>query len=85
VVCNVTAELLPSEEAARTLLVQQLTSSVRWVETLRRLAELGAMRFLEFGSGTVLTGLLGRTLEGVRGACVHDPESLAAVLVEEAA
>jgi [acyl-carrier-protein] S-malonyltransferase len=76
VVCNVTAEVLPNALAARDLLVQQVTAPVRWVETLERLRALGAARFIEFGSGSVLTGLVGRTLDGVPATAVVDAASL---------
>lgn len=80
VVCNVTADALGDAEDARTLLARQVTSSVRWVESLERLRDLGATRFLEFGSGSVLTGLLSRTLPDAAGASVSTPAELEAVL-----
>jgi [acyl-carrier-protein] S-malonyltransferase len=80
VVCNVTADLLPNAGAARELLVQQVTAPVRWVETLERLQGLGATRFVEFGAGNVLTGLVGRTLDGVRAQAVTDAATLRAAL-----
>jgi len=79
VVSNVTAEPVVEPDVARRLLVEQLTSPVRWVDGVRRLRRLGATRFLEIGPGNVLTGLLRRidrdaegealgTAEAVRGA-----------------
>ncbi|MBA2666926.1 MAG: ACP S-malonyltransferase [Trueperaceae bacterium] len=76
VVCNVTADVLPDAHAARDLLVRQVTAPVRWVETLERLRTLGATRYVEFGSGTVLAGLVARTLPGADVASVHDMASL---------
>lgn len=76
-VANVTADLVADPEVARGLLLEQVTAPVRWVETLERLHALGARRFLEFGSGAVLTGLVGRTLEGVAARAVTDPTSVA--------
>lgn len=80
VVCNVTAAELPGATAAAGLLVEQVTAPVRWVECVRELGTLGATRFIEFGSGKVLTGLLERILPGADGRAVTDPESLAAAL-----
>ncbi len=80
IVCNVTADLLESGSAAPELLVRQVTAPVRWVASLERLHGLGGRRFLEFGSGKVLTGLIGRTLEGVRALAVTDPDSLSEAL-----
>ncbi len=75
-VANVSADLVPDVEVERRLLVEQITAPVRWTETLRRLADLGVTRFVEFGSGTVLTGLVARTLEGATAVAVVDPASL---------
>ncbi len=46
-------------------LLAALTRPVRWRETVLRLRELGASRFLESGPGEVLTGLVRRTIEGI--------------------
>lgn len=78
VIANVSAREIASGAQARALLVEQVTAPVRWVETLERLYALGVRRFVEFGSGNVLTGLVGRTLSGVQALAVDDPESLRA-------
>ena len=75
-VCNVTAELLKSAEDAPELLERQVTAPVRWLESVRRLQALGARRYLEFGSGAVLTGLLNRILEQPDARAVVDMKSL---------
>ena len=75
-VANVSADLVEDVEIERRLLLEQITAPVRWVETLERLASLGATRFFEFGSGAVLTGLVGRTLS--------DPAISARAIVDRA-
>lgn len=80
VVCNVTADLLPSAAAAADLLVQQVTAPVRWTQSVEKLVELGVDRFLEFGSGSVLAGLIERIAPGASAASIGDPESLAVAL-----
>lgn len=60
VVSNVTAEPVSDPEAARRLLVRQLTSPVRWTACMRTLIGAGVDRFIELGPGAVLTGLLKR-------------------------
>jgi [acyl-carrier-protein] S-malonyltransferase len=60
IVSNVTAHPVSDAETARDLLVQQLTSAVRWSYAIRTMLELGVTRFLEVGTGKVLTGMLKR-------------------------
>jgi [acyl-carrier-protein] S-malonyltransferase len=60
----------------RPFLIQQVASPVRWTDCMERLQREGASAFLEVGPGRVLTGLLKRTLDGVRGHSVEDPASL---------
>ena len=57
---NVTA--LPSSDPAviRENLLKQLTSPVRWTQTVRNMVADGADHFLEIGPGTVLQGLVHR-------------------------
>lgn len=80
IVCNVTAAPLTDVGDAPRLLTEQVTGSVRWVESVRRLALLGAERFVEFGSGEVLAGLVRRILPDVEVHSVQDPASLAEAL-----
>lgn len=80
IVSNVTAEPLSGPDAAAELLTKQVTASVRWVESVERLGALGVDRYLEFGSGNVLAGLIARVSSSVQTASVTDPESLAAAL-----
>ena len=80
VVSNVTANLHDDAGAIAGLLERQVTSPVRWVDSLQRLHALGVRRFVEFGSGKVLTGLVARTLEGVEAQAVNDRASLSQAL-----
>jgi malonyl CoA-acyl carrier protein transacylase len=60
-IANVTAEPYPVEdasEAAKALLVRQITGSVQWVRSVRRLAADGVDTFTEIGPGNVLTRLV---------------------------
>lgn len=60
VVSNVTAQAVSDAAAARELLLEQLTSAVRWRYVVRTMLELGVTRFIEVGTGKVLTGMLKR-------------------------
>lgn len=66
VVANASAEPVRDGATARRLLGAQLTTPVRWVESVQTLARLGAgAPFLELGPGTVLAGLARRIAPGV--------------------
>jgi [acyl-carrier-protein] S-malonyltransferase len=60
VVTNVEAEPNTSAERTRALLEDQVTAPVRFTQMIRRMVDLGVDRFLEIGSGRVLTGLVAR-------------------------
>jgi [acyl-carrier-protein] S-malonyltransferase len=60
VVSNVTAGEVASGGTARDLLVQQLTSPVRWVASLRAMLDRAPGNLLEIGPGSVLAGLVKR-------------------------
>ncbi|MDZ7264492.1 MAG: ACP S-malonyltransferase [candidate division KSB1 bacterium] len=57
VFANVTARPVTRPEEIRTLLYQQLTQPVRWVETIENMIAAGATDFYEVGPGDVLAGL----------------------------
>lgn len=77
---NVLAQPESRPHLIRELLLEQITHSVRWVETLQHLYMAGARRFVEFGSGKVLVGLLGRTLQGVEALSLTQAEDLSKVV-----
>jgi [acyl-carrier-protein] S-malonyltransferase len=76
VVRNVDAGLTTIADEVKPFLVQQVASPVRWTDCTERLQREGATAFVEVGPGRVLTGLLKRTLDSVRGHSVEDPASL---------
>jgi len=57
---NVTAKPESNADKLKTYLDEQLTSPVRWTETIENMIADGAKRFLEVGPGNVLAGLLKR-------------------------
>lgn len=57
VISNVTAKAYVAGQESK-LLTEQITSSVRWTDTVAFLEAQGDMQFLELGPGQVLTGLL---------------------------
>lgn len=60
VVTNVEADINTSKERVRPLLVAQVSSPVRWEESMRKMIEEGVEQFLEIGPGKVLSGLAKR-------------------------
>ncbi len=77
---NVTAEPTTDPDEIRQRLTEQLLSPVRWAPTLRRMHEDGATRFVEVGTGSVLQGLVGRTLgDDVAALGAGTPDEIEAV------
>ncbi|HYM41906.1 MAG TPA: ACP S-malonyltransferase [Steroidobacteraceae bacterium] len=66
----------------RDLLVRQLSSPVRWSQTLRAISEMGVEEIIECGPGRVLTGL-NRRIErraGLEFLALEDPAAIGAAL-----
>lgn len=64
----------------RKLLMAQLYSPVRWVETMEFLVQQGVTRLVEFGPGRVLTGLAKRIDRNLAAYPVYDSATLGAAL-----
>jgi len=60
----------------RDALVRQAAAPVRWVETVRRMAQLGATQVIECGPGRVLAGMVKRIDGTLRGVALTDRQSL---------
>ena len=60
VVSNVTTDPISDVVHARRLLVQQLTSPVKWTGCIQTMIKHGVTEFIELGPGNVLTGLMKR-------------------------
>jgi len=77
-VANVHAAAITDPETIRTGLVQQVTGTVRWRESVAFMAAQGVDLFFELGSGKVLSGLVKRIADGAEGVAVGTPEDVAA-------
>jgi [acyl-carrier-protein] S-malonyltransferase len=73
VISNVTA--MPGEDWPR-LLERQLESPVLWTDSVREMLDMGAIEFLECGSGDVLSGLLKRISSDASGLAVNSVEAV---------
>jgi len=82
VISNVTAQPHGDPDAIRQLLVQQVTSSVRWEESIRYLLAQGFDLFIELGPGTALSGFLKRIDKNARVLNVADVASLETTVKE---
>jgi [acyl-carrier-protein] S-malonyltransferase len=78
VVSNVTAHPHNGAESIRSRLVEQVTSSVRWEESMRYLLAQGFTRFIELGPGAALSGFLKRIDKNASVLSVADLSSLEA-------
>ncbi len=76
VIANVTAEPVSTGDAARALLVRQLTTPVQWAASVLHMADSGVDRFLEIGPGSVLRGLNRRIVRHVPCISLGEPEDL---------
>lgn len=76
VVSNVTAQPHDGPESIRARLVEQVTSSVRWEESMRFLLTQGFTRFIEFGPGTALSGFMKRIDKNAQMLNVTDAANL---------
>lgn len=80
VVSNVTAEPVDDAATARRLLIQQLTSPVRWTSCMRTILDAGVNRFFELGPGSVLSGLLKRIDRGAEAVTLGTADEIEAFL-----
>ena len=72
-VANVTAREVESPDEIRDLLAKQVTGRVRWTESVGYMAENGADKFIEIGSGKVLAGLIKRIAKDASNISVGEP------------
>jgi [acyl-carrier-protein] S-malonyltransferase len=78
VISNVTAQPHAAPPDIHQRLVDQVTSSVRWEDSMRYLLANGFTRFIELGPGTALTGFMKRIDKSAQVLNVADIASLEA-------
>jgi [acyl-carrier-protein] S-malonyltransferase len=79
VVGNIHAQPLTDPNALRVELPAQLTSPVRWTDSMRYMLGHGLTAFVELGAKDVLTGMLKRIDPNARGLALGTPDALAAL------
>lgn len=80
VISNVNAQPHNTPEQIAARLVEQVTSSVRWEESMRYLLAQGYTRFIELGPGAALSGFMKRINKDVQMLNVGDAASLEATV-----
>ncbi len=76
VVANVTAAPVGDASSWPALLVEQVTSMVRWRESVLAMQGAGITHFIEIGPGKVLSGLIKRIAPDAQSYAVSAPEDL---------
>ena len=76
VVTNVEAEINTSKDRVKPLLVAQVSSPVRWEESMRRMIKEGIEQVLEIGPGKVLSGLMKRIDPKIEIKNIEDIQTL---------
>jgi [acyl-carrier-protein] S-malonyltransferase len=76
VVTNVEAEINTSKDRVKGLLVAQVSSPVRWEESMRKMIGKGIEQVLEIGPGKVLSGLMKRIDNRIETGNLEDLQTL---------
>lgn len=75
-VTNVTADFVTDDTQIQDLLVKQISSSVRWQQSIERLIAAGVDEFVEIGPGHTLTGFMKKINRDMKVYHIEKPEDL---------
>jgi [acyl-carrier-protein] S-malonyltransferase len=78
-VANVRAEGIADPTVIRALLVEQVTGSVRWRESVMWMAAQGVTEFWEIGAGKALSGMIKRIAKDSTTRAIATPEDIEAI------
>jgi len=78
VIANVLAAPVSDPAEIRKRLVEQVTATVRWRESVEAMATAGITEVFEIGHGKVLAGLVGRIDKSLKATSVGTPADIAA-------
>ena len=79
-IANVTAAKVTTPDEIARLLVEQVTATVRWRESVLAMAALGVDSFVELGAGKVLAGLVRRIAPDAATASAGSPAEIEQLL-----
>ena len=75
-IANVTADYVTKTEDVKPLLEKQVSSSVRWQQTIERMLADGVDTFIEIGPGKTLSGFMRKINRDVKVLNVEKVEDL---------
>lgn len=78
-IANVSAAPTSDPDEIRKMLVEQVTGTVRWRESVLKMAQLGVDQMVEIGAGKVLSGLVRRNKD-IEGSSIGGPDDIEAFL-----
>lgn len=81
-VANVLAAPITDPDEIRRRLVEQVTGTVRWRESISWLAGEGVSTFVEVGAGKVLSGMVKRIADGAAGQAINTPDDIDALIAK---
>ena len=76
IIQNTTVNVTQDTEEIKNNLVNQVTATVRWRETMEKFKELGVDSIIEVGAGNVLTNLAKRSVPNLQRFTLNSKESL---------
>ena len=79
-VANVRASAVDDPQTIRSLLVEQVTGSVRWRESVAYMADQGVTEIWEIGAGKALSGMVRRIAKEITCRAVGTPDDVAAAM-----
>lgn len=79
-ITNVTADYVTNTDDVKGLLEKQVSSSVRWQQTIEKMIADGVDTFIEIGPGKTLTGFMRKISRDVKVFNVEKPEDLEKVV-----
>ncbi|MGH0003213.1 ACP S-malonyltransferase [Pseudovibrio ascidiaceicola] len=79
-VANVLAAPITDPEEIRTRLVEQVTGTVRWRESVTWMADNGVTTLVEIGTGKVLSGMVRRIVKSLEGVAINTAEDIDALV-----
>jgi [acyl-carrier-protein] S-malonyltransferase len=83
-IANVTAQPTHDPDVIRRQLVEQVTGTVRWRESVLTMKQLGVSHLVEAGAGKVLAGLVKRIDKEITAISLQTPEDIEAFLTPKA-